>query len=35
MFYEEKFIDGSLMFRITPHSKWTPKLTSVGVTQTK
>jgi len=32
MFYEEKFINGSLMFRTIPNGKWTSKMTSAAMT---
>ena len=31
MFYEEKFIDGKLMFRTTPKGEWEHKTTSVAL----
>jgi len=31
MFYEEKFVNGILMFRNTPDGYWLPKVTSVAI----
>lgn len=31
MYYEEKFIDGRLMYKIAPKGAWKPVLNSVGI----